>query len=352
MSAEKTPFSFNLPYNQSSNYWLGVFPSMENRSLSDALSAVGMKKFTSDYSYMLPLPGSWQTMWKTVRDSIALCNMSDKVEVALLTGNTQPAAEEFTYGRKSVETLDKISDSLWLGEAMLEDRIVCYMQPILDRRGKIFGYEAFARVEANNSLIGGGKIIEAGRALNAEYMLDRYLHLKAISTFVSSDLDGILFINLIPGFIHRPEKYLEGLSDAVKFNGIPPRQIVLDFTKSEVPSNISHMKTVFDFCRSHGYLLSLDDISSLPVAKKILETVHPDFIKLDIDLVRHATEEKNQHIIGELAAIARGAGVTIIAEGVETEATHQELLRAGIDLFQGYLFSPPVTVSKIKKVVG
>jgi EAL domain-containing protein (putative c-di-GMP-specific phosphodiesterase class I) len=352
MTAEKTPFTFNLPYNQSRHYWLAIFFSEDNPALIGALETAGLKKTANEKAYMIHLPGSWQATWKTVRDNIELCQMTEKVQVALLAGDKEPEPQEFEFVRKSVEMLDKLSDSLWLGEVLLEDRVVCYMQPVLDRRAKIFGYEAFARVEANNAVIGGGKIIDAGKQLNIEYPLDRYLHLKAISTFISSDLDGILFINLIPGFIHRPEKYLEGLAEAVKFNGIPPRQIVLDFTKSEIPSNISHLKAIFDYCHTHGYLLSLDDISSTPVAKKILETVRPDFIKLDIDLVRHSTEEKSQRTISELTAIAREAGVTVIAEGVETEASHQELLRAGVDLFQGYLFSPPVAVSKIKKAVG
>jgi EAL domain-containing protein (putative c-di-GMP-specific phosphodiesterase class I) len=226
------------------------------------------------------------------------------------------------------------------------------MQPVLDKRGKIFGYEAFARMETNEKPIGGGQIIEAGRHLNAEYMLDRYLHLKAIRTFISSDLGGFLFINLIPGFIHRPEKYLEGLTEAAKFNGMPSKQIVLDFTKSETPRDISHLKAIFDYCRSHGYLLSLDDISSVAMAKKILETVKPDFIKLDIELVRSCMSENNQRTISELVSIAHTSGATLIAEGVENAETHNELLKTGVDLFQGYFFSPPVAVSQLKNVVG
>lgn len=353
MNADKIPFTFNLPYNQSSTYWLAVYSQSDAQTLRQSLTENGMTDLDgADDACVMKIAGSWENAWKTVKESILSHNMKDAVEVSLLTGENQPDPQEFQFTRKSFDILDKIASSLWLGEAMLDDRIVCYMQPVFDKRNKVFGHEAFARIETADKPVGGGQIIEASKYLNAEYMLDRYLHLKAIRTFISSDLEGFLFINLIPGFIHRPEKYLEGLSESAKFNGMPSKQIVLDFTQSETPRDMSHLKSIFDYCRSHGYLLSMDDISSVAMAKKILETVRPDFIKLDINLVRSALEAQAQRTIAELVSMAHATGATIIAEGVETEETHTELLKAGVDLFQGYLFSPPVAVSKLKNIVG
>lgn len=358
MSLEKSLFAFNLPYNQSSCYWLAVFTGRDdmggdNSMLWNALTTHGMQvSGGTEEMYVTRIDGGWQPAWKAVRDIILRYDITNNVEVSLIASELQPEAQEFGFRRKPVGELDKLCESLWLGEAMLEDRLVSYMQPVLDKRGKVFGYEAFARIETAEKPIGGGEIIEASRCLNAEYMLDRYLHLKAIKTFIASDLDGFLFINLIPGFIHRPEKYLEGLSDSARFNGMPSRQIVLDFTRSEIPRDISHLKSILDYCRSHGYLLSLDDISSIPVTKKILETVKPDFIKLDIALVKNASGMNEQRTISDLVSMAHSAGATVIAEGVETEAVHMELMRLDVDLFQGYLFSPPVAVSILKKAAG
>ena len=357
MTLEKATIAFNLPYNQSPCYWLGVFAahnavSGDNSMLRSALSSHGLNDSKGVGLYSLRIAEPWQQAWNRVRDLIRRYDITGQVEVSLIAGEAEPDVQEFGFKRKSVEDLDRMSSSLWLGDAMLRDLIVCYMQPVQDKRGKVFGYEAFARLETEARTVEGGQIIEASRNLNAEYMLDRYLHLKAISTFIASDVDDFLFINLIPGFIQRPEKYLEGLSDSARYNGMPARQIVVDFTRSEIPRDISHLKSILDYCRSQGYLLSLDDISSIPVTKKILETVRPDFIKLDIELVSNATDIARQRTISELVAIAHSAGATVIAEGVETEAVHAELLRAGVDLFQGYLFSPPVAVSMLKKVAG
>jgi EAL domain-containing protein (putative c-di-GMP-specific phosphodiesterase class I) len=353
MTAEKSHSAFHLPYNQSPHFWLAVFSAGPHKALEAALVSVGMKIVpSSDYTYVMHVPSPWDVVWKKVRDILDQHDALDKVQVALVPSIQEPTQQEFTFSRKPPVALDALAGSLWLGQAMIDDKLVCYMQPVLDKRGKVFGYEAFARVETDKDPIGGGKIIKASRDLNAEYVLDRHLHVKAITSFISSDLEGFLFINLVPGFIHRPEKYLEGLTDSARFHGMPSKQIVLDFTQTESPHDIMHLKAIFDFCRSKGYSLSLDDIASVSMAKKILETIRPDFIKLDIDLVRTATGATEQRTISELVGLAHTSGATVLAEGVETEVIHNELLKAGVDLFQGYLFSPPVAVSALKKVAG
>jgi EAL domain-containing protein (putative c-di-GMP-specific phosphodiesterase class I) len=353
MITDKTHTAFNLPYNQSPYYWLAVFAPAGNEPLRAVLDAQGLKPTPLRPSvYTIRLSHPWDGAWKALSALIAQHDPDSHTEAALVAGEQEPGMEETDFARKPKAMLDGLADSLWLGDAMIEDRLVCYMQPVLDKRGKVFGYEAFARVETEKGVIGGGRILEASKGLNVEYILDRHLHVKAITSFISSDLEGFLFINFVPGFIHRPEKYLEGLADAVKFHGMPAKQLVLDFTHSELPRDPLHLKSIFEYCRTKGYSLALDDISSVAVAKKILDSIRPDFIKLDISLVRDAQGVTQQGIIGELVALAHAAGATILAEGVETEAVHKELLKAGVELFQGYLFSPPVPIAAIKKAVG
>jgi EAL domain-containing protein (putative c-di-GMP-specific phosphodiesterase class I) len=342
---------FHLPYNQSETFWLAVFPRSVNEPLGNDLKAAGLTQFDNWLCKKIDRP--WTENWKSIRAILESHKVLESCEVALIPSGEQPGHQDFEMAKTKVSALDMLADSLWLGEAMLEDRVVSYMQPMLDKRGKVFGYEAFARVETEGGApIGGGKIIEASKGLNAHYILDRHLHVKAVTSFISSDLEGFLFINFVPGFIHRPEKYLEGLTDAAKFQGMPAKQIVLDFTRSESPNDLTQMKAIFDYCRSKGYSLSLDDISSTALAKKILDTIRPDFIKLDIALVRGALKASEQRTIAELVSLAHSVGVTVAAEGVESQEIHNELIKAGVDLFQGYLFSPPVAVSALKKAVG
>ena len=353
MTSEKTQAAFNLPYNQSSQYWLAIFTSAEADDLRKALAARGFRPLAARPNVLTQrLAHPWCEPWKDICAAIAIQDPEKRTDVSLIPGDVEPSLQEYGFAQKNAASLDMLCDSLWLGEAMMEDRVVCYMQPVLDKSGKVFGYESFARVAAEKGVIGGGKIIEASKCLNIEYALDRHMHVKAIESFIASDLEGYLFINFVPGFIHRPEKYLEGLSEAVRFHGMPAKNLVLDFTHSELSRDPTHMKSIFTYCKSKGYSLSLDDISSMGAAKKIFDTIHPDFIKLDIDLVQEAKEAPQQRIVGELIALAHSCGTSVLAEGVETKAVHDELLAAGVDLFQGYLFSPPVAISALKQAAG
>jgi len=349
---DKPSSAFNLPYNQAPYYWIAV-SYVTQPGLKMGLAELGMKSYKAlENTYMKRVPAPWGEAWKKLYAVLEEQAALDVAQVAVLPGEEDPDLREIIFSRKPPATIMTLAEGLWLGQALLEDRVLCYMQPVLDKRRKVFGYEAFARVESDKEVIGGGKIIKAGKDLNIEYQLDRHLHVKAIKSFISSELEGFLFINFLPGFIHRPEKYLEGLTDAVKLYNMPSKQIVLDVTQSETSQDLQHLKSIVDYCRSKGYSLALDDIASVSAAKKIFETIRPDFIKLDINLVKKAQSVLEQNTIKELVSLAHASGAAVLAEGVETEEVHQELMKADVDLFQGYLFSPPVAVTELKKVAG
>ena len=135
----------------------------------------------------------------------------------------------------------------------------------------IFGYESFARVKmASGEILSGAKIIQAAKELNIQHLIDKHLHVLAIKTFAEANLQGSLFINFMPGFIQRPEKYLEALSAAVNEYDLLAKRIVLDVSDSENVLDINQISSVIEFCNSKNYLVALDDINSLASLHEIL----------------------------------------------------------------------------------
>lgn len=175
------------------------------------------------------------------------------------------------------------------------------------------------------------------------------MHELAIKCYAEKGLNGFLFINLVPGFIQRPEFYFGGLSEAARQYGMHPKNIVLDCTNSEKPRDILHLKSITQYCRSQGYLVSLDDVASPETARRILREMHPDFIKLDMHLAQQADRPEVMEIIHELVDLTRNSPCSLIAEGVESEQMRTLLEQAEIGLYQGYLFSPPPEQSAAKK---
>ena len=214
---------------------------------------------------------------------------------------------------------------------------------------KVFGYESFARVQAKDGeMMSGDKVMQAGRALGIEFMIDRHMHAQAISTFMRSHFNGFLFVNLFPGFIHRPEVYLEGLSKAAKDLGMVSKHVVLEFTRAEATRDFTQLKHICEYGRSRGYSISLDDVETIDGAKKLLAQIQPDFLKIDRQLVKHIAEKKT--LVSDMTTLAHASRCAVIAEGVETDAEYQQLKTLGIDLFQGYFFSPPVPVEALPEL--
>ncbi|MCE2926642.1 MAG: EAL domain-containing protein [Rickettsiales bacterium] len=344
------PKALNLPWHQHDSYSIGVYAKGGNftPNLTEALKLAGMQ-FVSAGAFTLRAPRQWEHTWQTIRTALESANALPMVEVSLAPGDGHGRAEH-----KTVAQIQAIADSLWLGDAIMEDRVLCYLQPIVSQKDKVFGYESFARVRLpDGKVIAGDAILAASRALGMEFMIDRLLQVQAITTFVSSDFNGFLFVNFLPGFIHRPSIYLEGLGETVRSHGVIAKHVVLEFTKSETPRDLTHLRSVCDYARSRGYSVALDDINTVEGARKLIGEVKPDFVKIDMGLAQRTEDSRSRDIIRAIADMTHAVGGTVIAEGVESAVNHQQLLPLGVDLFQGYHFSAPVPVEKaIKRGTG
>ncbi|MDE3059639.1 MAG: EAL domain-containing protein [Pseudomonadota bacterium] len=342
--------NFNLPWHQHQQYWIAIYPAGDfTAPVQAALAKAGLK--AAGDGLAVQAARHWKPKWDEVYQILSQAGATDGVEVAVVP--SLDPAEGIPIARRTVAAMQKVSESLWLGDALLEERIVCYLQPVLVQPDKVFGYESFARVHApDGSVISGDRIIAAARALGIEYTIDRRLQVQAIQTFMASSFDGFLFVNFLPGFIHRPAVYLEDLSETVKYFGIAPRHIVLDF-KAETPRDVAQLRNVCEYGRMRGYSVALDDIASVDGAKKLMAEIRPDFVKIDMQLVRHVAEAGARQTIRSIVDLVHGAGGSAIGEGVETEEIYQLLRALNVDLFQGYYFSPPMPVEKaLKKAIS
>ncbi len=267
---------------------------------------------------------------------------------AVIASEGLPALADVTMALMPMGEINAIAANLWLIESIQHGQLDCYMQRVIDRRGKQVGFEAFARMEEKDGgVIGGGAIMQAAHALKVEYQLDRLLHKQAIECFVRCDLEGYIFINFLTGFIHRPEVYLDGLSQAVSRTHLLPASVVLDVPLGDYVKDMPKLKSIAHYCRTRGFALALDDVTSSDGLAALVADIKPAFVKLDGKFGKGMNPARAQGVLHEIVRICHTNGVSVLAEGVETQVQHEMYLAAEVDMFQGYLFGAPERFPRI-----
>lgn len=91
-----------------------------------------------------------------------------------------------------------------------------------------------------------------------------------------------------------------------------------------------------------GFGTALDDFGAGYAGLNLLARFQPDLIKIDMDLIRHIDMERAKAaIVASVSRLAADLGITVIAEGIETDAELRALRELGINLIQCYLLAKP-----------
>lgn len=124
--------------------------------------------------------------------------------------------------------------------------------------------------------------------------------------------------------------------------GFAHDQITFEFTENERMVDVPRVQRIITEYRKQGFLTALDDFGAGHAGLNLLANFQPDLIKLDMELIRGiSTSPTRQTIIACVTTMARELGITVLAEGVESEAELTALRAAGIRLFQGYYLAKP-----------
>ncbi len=200
---------------------------------------------------------------------------------------------------------------------MAADKVFLGRQPILDRSGRINGYELLFR---------SGDIASANVVNEKQASCD--VIFKALSTF---GIEGILGSH--KGFINVDRSTL--MDEVIEL--LPVEQVVFEILESVVID-----RDVVSRCRelkAMGFSLALDDHVCSDEYEPLYEVV--DIVKLDILAMSGAQVE-------EAAARLRSWPLRLLAEKVETGTQHDRCLSMGFELFQGYYFAKPSILSHKK----
>ncbi|MCA1438158.1 EAL domain-containing protein [Bradyrhizobium sp. BRP20] len=228
-----------------------------------------------------------------------------------------------------------------LRDAIQNDVLRPYYQPLIDlSSGRITGFEALVRwPHAERGMVSPAEFIPVAEDTGLINPLGGLMLRRACLDAAAWPDDVRVAVNLSP-LQFRSGNLLSMVTDALKHSGLAPRRLELEITETLLLEKSAQVLATLHALRALGVRISMDDFGTGYSSLSYLRSFPFDKIKIDQSFVRDlAANREAQAIIRSIVSLGKGLGVTITAEGVETEAELSCLRAEGCHEGQGFLFS-------------
>ena len=253
---------------------------------------------------------------------------------------------------RAVERLTLESD---LRGALARGELLLHWQPVV-RQGSIVGAEALVRWNhPQRGLLAPDAFIAAAEESGlirgiGEWTLEHAL--SQIGAWQRSLPGEPWFaINVSALELAQGEAYVARLREALAAHGVPGARLELEVTERVLMSHLRENIETLERIGALGVRLAIDDFGTGYSSLAYLRRLPIDKLKIDRGFLRElASNSDDAMIVETIAAMARGLGLQVAAEGVESEAQLRRLLAAGCAEWQGHLYSPPLEAAAFERL--
>lgn len=278
----------------------------------------------------------------------ALCYLRKPFDSDEIRRVARRAVEAGRSARRRREALRFLADRQkdqenqeWLGAAL--DRALATLtlafQPIVETSSRTaIAHEALMR-SAEAALPNPGAVLDAATQLGRLVEVGRRVRELVAERIAELPPGTDVFVNLHPDDLRDPE-----LADPKSPLGRFADRVVLEITERASLEEIPDLQARVSVLKFLGYRLAIDDLGTGYAGLGALPIIEPDFVKLDMSLIRNVHESRSKRtMIRALTALCEELGSVAIAEGIETVEEYDTLRRLGCDVMQGYLFARPAS---------
>jgi diguanylate cyclase (GGDEF)-like protein/PAS domain S-box-containing protein len=226
--------------------------------------------------------------------------------------------------------------------AAIEDCVLRpHYQPLVDlHSGRITGFEALIRWQhPERGMIPPSEFIPVAEETGLITAFGGTILRRACNEAAQWPGDVRVAVNLSP-LQFRTGNLLSVVMEALKQSGLPAKRLELEITETLLMERSEHILATLHALRMLGVRMSMDDFGTGYSSLSYLRSFPFDKIKIDQSFVRGlAGNQDAQAIVRAIVNLGRGLGVTVTAEGIETEDELGCLRDEGCQEGQGYLFS-------------
>ncbi len=238
-------------------------------------------------------------------------------------------------------------------EALAKDEFVLYYQPKVNMRsGEVIGAEALIRWQhPERGLLPPAAFLPVLEHHPLAIEVGEWVMVTALDQIEAWRQAGIALpvsINIDALHLQQPN-FIEHLREALAAHpSVRPGDLELEILETSALEDITGVSTIIEACRKLGVGFSLDDFGTGYSSLTYLKRLPAQLLKIDQSFVRDMLEDPDDlAILDGIVGLADAFQRLVIAEGVETQAHSEMLLRLGCELGQGYAIGKPMPTTAI-----
>lgn len=231
-----------------------------------------------------------------------------------------------------------------LEEILSDKKIYMVYQPIISlQTGNIFGYEALMRGPEDSMYRSPLELIQVAKQAGKLFDLEMMAREKAIIGATNMISNRVLLINIEPDVIREAQFRIGHTRELLKRCGLNERNVIFEITERTAITNYDRYIELIEHYKTQGYRIAIDDVGSGYSGLSRIHHTKPDYIKIDMDLVRGINKDSfKQSLLVAMVKFATMTGMKTIAEGIETPEELDTVIRLGVHYGQGYFICRPM----------
>jgi diguanylate cyclase (GGDEF)-like protein/PAS domain S-box-containing protein len=244
-----------------------------------------------------------------------------------------------------------------LRDALEQGQFQLYYQPQVSHRQCMLGVEALVRwVDPVLGIVSPASFIPLAEETGLILPLGSWVLETACSQLkLWADRPGFahltLAVNVSARQFHQSD-FVEQVLAALARTGARPERLKLELTESMLVTSVEEVIAKMNALKAVGIGFSLDDFGTGYSSLSYLKRLPLSQLKIDQGFVREIVLNSNDAAIAKMViALADSLNLSVIAEGVETDAQRQFLEQLGCHAYQGYFFSRPLAIDALETYV-
>lgn len=237
-----------------------------------------------------------------------------------------------------------------LATALKDGQIRPWLQPIIDREGKVAGAEALVRwIHPEEGIRPPSSFIPVFEKNGMIAEVDRCIWRKSCEILAGWKREGkelFLSVNISPRDFHLLDVPAE-LTQLVREYGIEAGKLRLEITESVMMADADVQMQILRNLRASGFIIEMDDFGSGYSSLNLLREMPVDVLKIDMVFLQQASQNtRAEAILENVIGLSSRLDMISLTEGVETKEQYDSLMEMGCRMFQGYYFARPMPVEE------